>query len=141
MRNIFFVAAVLVCTCATGFAQTKATDAAIAAFNKKFPAASNVKWDKENAHEYEAEFEWKGAKRSANFSDTGEWLETESAIEFKQLPEKVQAAFNASHKGEMVKAVAKIETSKGATKYEVEIKQGAKTVELFYGADGTALKH
>lgn len=110
------------------------------AFEQKFPNAANVKWVKENAHEYEASFEWKGDKLSANFSDTGEWLETESPTTFNALPEKVQTAFNASHKGATEKAVAKIETSKGVTKYEVEIKQGIKTVELFYISDGTETK-
>lgn len=110
------------------------------AFDQKFPNATSVKWDKENAHEYEASFEWKGEKHSANFSDNGEWLETESVSAFNQLPEKVQTAFNASHKGATVKAVATIQTSKGVTKYEVEFKQGVKTVELFYTADGNETK-
>ncbi len=110
------------------------------AFEQKFPDATSVKWDKENAHEYEASFEWKGEKHSANFSDSGEWLETESASSFNQLPDKVQTAFNTSHKGAIVKAVATIQTSKGITKYEVEFKRGVKTVELFYSADGNETK-
>lgn len=131
---------VLSCAFASCFAQSKTPTAVTTAFSQKFPNATKVKWDKENAHEYEASFEWKGINYSANFSDSGEWLETESPSSFNQLPEKVQAAFNASHKGATVKAAAKIETSKGATKYEVEIKQGIKTVELFYTADGTEIK-
>ena len=117
-----------------------APTAVLKAFEQKFPNATAVKWDKENAHEYEASFEWKGEKHSANFNDNGEWLETESTSVFNQLPEKVQTAFNASHKGATVKAVAKIETSKGVIKYEIEIKQGSKTVELFYTADGGETK-
>ena len=140
MKKIIFVAGVLVCTYATGFTQSKTPIAVRTAFNQKFPNAGKVKWDKENTHEYEAAFLWKGVKYSANFSDTGEWLETESPFSFKQLPQKVQTAFTALHKETAIKAVAKIETSKGVTKYEVEIKQGAKTVELFYTADGTIKK-
>lgn len=140
MKKIIFVATVIICAIATSFAQSKTPTAVTTAFNQKFSNATKVKWDKENAHEYEAGFEWKGAKYSANFSDTGEWLETESPITFNQLPEKVQTVFNGSHKGATVKAVAKIETSKGITKYEVEIKQGVKTVELFYTTDGTETK-
>lgn len=124
----------------TSFAQSKVSNAVSTAFSQKFPNATNVKWDKENTHEYEASFEWNGEKHSANFSDTGEWLETESITTFNQLPDKVQATFNALHKGATIKAVAKIETSKGAIKYEVEIKQGLKTIELFYSADGTETK-
>lgn len=130
----------LVCAYATSFAQGKTPTAVTTAFNQKFPNATKVKWDKENAHEYEASFEWKGETLSANFSDTGEWLETESPISFNQLPEKVKTAFNDAYKGATVKAVAKIETSKGTTKFEVEFKQGLKTIELFYTTDGKEIK-
>jgi uncharacterized membrane protein YfbV (UPF0208 family) len=140
MKNIFFVALVLVCTSATSYAQGKTPAVVTAAFNQKFPNATSVKWDKENTHEYEADFELKGIKYSANFSDTGEWLEKESPSSFNELPEKVQASFNALHKGSTIKVVAKIETSKGITKYEVEIKKGIKTIEVFYMADGTEIK-
>ncbi len=140
MKKIIFVAMVLICAFATSFAQSKTPTAVTTAFNQKFPNATNVKWDKENAHNYEASFVWKGVNYAANFSDTGEWLETETPTTFNQLPEKVQTAFNTSHKGVTPKAVSKIETSKQGTIYEVEIKQGAKTVEVFYKADGTETK-
>lgn len=139
MKKIIFVTLALICASLTGFAQ-KTPALVTTAFSQKFPSATDVKWDKENAHEYEASFVWKGEKYSANFSDTGEWMETESPVTFAQLPEKVQSAFNASHKGAVIKAIAKIETSKGATKYEVEIKQGNKIMERFYDSDGNEIK-
>jgi hypothetical protein len=107
------------------------------AFEKKFPAATGVKWDKENAHEYEAGFKLEGKSYSANFSNTGEWLETEGSIDFSQLPETVRQSFTTGHKTAIVKAAAKIETSKGIVKYEVEYKTGSKTKEIFYNEDGT----
>lgn len=110
------------------------------AFDDKFPNATVVKWNKENAHEYEVSFEWQGEKHSANFSYNAEWLETESASTFDQLPEKVQTAFYAFHNGATVKAVAIIQTSDGVTKYEVEFKTGVKTVEVFYTPDGNEIK-
>lgn len=102
------------------------------AFEIKFPNATAVNWDKENVPEYEASFEWKDEKHSANFGDSGEWLETESISVFNQPPEKVRTAFHTSHKGVIVKAVAIIETSKEISKYEVEKNQGVKTIEFFY---------
>lgn len=140
MKKIIFVALAFICAYMTSFAQSKTSNAVMTMFNQKFPNASNVKWDKENAHEYEASFVWKGEKHSANFNDNGEWLETESPITFNQLPEKVRTAFNASHKGTIIKGVAKIETSKGQNQYEVEIKQGLKTVEFFYDVNGSVIK-
>ena len=110
------------------------------AFAKKFPNATSVKWDKENAHEYEAGFKVDGKSFSANYSDKGEWLETESTVEFASIPLKVQNTFKANHKEAKIKASAKIETSKGETKYEVEFMNGKKTVEEMYKEDGTIIK-
>jgi len=125
---------------AMSFAQTKVPDAVTAAFKQKFPHASKVQWDKEGSKEYEAGFETNGVSCSANFSNTGSWLETESPSSFSRLPINVKRAFYADHKGEVVKAVAKIETSKGKNKYEVEIKNGFSIKELFYTADGKEVK-
>lgn len=140
MRKIFFVALVSLCTYATSFAQNNIPSAVITAFNQKFPNALKVKWDKENAHKFEAGFTWNGVKQSANYSDLGEWLETESPINFSQLPQKVKNAFGTKHENSKIKAVAKIETSKNITKYEVEFKHGKKTKEVFYDEEGNELK-
>lgn len=139
MKKISFILIVLISTISC-FAQSKTPSAATTAFSQKFPNATKVKWGKENPHNFEAEFEMKGAKYSANFSDNGDWLETESPFTFNQLPEKVQTAFNTVHKGLKPKIVSIIETSKQGTIYEIEIAKGLKTVELFYKADGTDTK-
>ncbi len=114
--------------------------AVLKAFQLKFPTATSVKWDKENAHEYEASFIMNSEKYAANYTDKGEWLETESPLTFKLLPEPVQKAFAAAHKNEKAKLVSKIEQAKGVIKYEIEVKKGAKTVEYFYTEDGTETK-
>jgi len=138
-KNILLIIALLL-VYSVGFASVKAPVEVTKAFNQKFPNATSVKWVKENEHEYEANFKWNGVKYAANYSDKGEWLETETTIEFNKLPEKVQQAFNTAHKTEKIKAVAKIENSKGEIKYEIELKKGKKTIELFYTADGKEIK-
>ena len=52
-------------------------------------------------------------------------------------PALARAALNIIQR---VKGKAKIENSKGETKYEIEIKQKKKTVELFFEADGMQIK-
>jgi len=108
----------------------------IKAFNLKFPDATKVKWDKENAHEYEASFTMNNSKYAANYTDKGEWLETESPLTFIQLPTEVQKGFTNLHKNKTAKLVSKIEQAKGVVKYEIEVKQGLKTVEYFYTSNG-----
>lgn len=140
MKNLLFVALTILCSYATSFAQSKAPKAVETAFNAKFPNATKVKWDKENATEYEANFVLNNLKHSANYSISGEWLETESLTTFDKIPTEVQKAFNTAHKGAKVKAVAKIENAKNETLYEIEVKKGLKAVEYFYNADGTIHK-
>src|SRR6185295_6754860 len=110
------------------------------AFEQKFPGAEKLKWNKENTLEYEASFKWNGAKYSASFKNTGEWLETERELAFNQLPDKVKKAFNTTHVVGTAKGGSKIETSKRITKFEVEFKQGYKTFEIFYNEEGTEIK-
>ena len=57
------------------FAKTIPPNAVTIAFKQKFPTATNIAWGIESTHEYEAEFIENGVKHSANFSETGKWLE------------------------------------------------------------------
>lgn len=140
MKKLIFTLAGIALLSVLAFAITP-PEAVKKAFAEKFPNATGVKWDKENAHEYEASFSWDGGTYSANFSDRGEWLETEHTIAFNALPGNVQARFNTTHKGAKVKAAAIIETAKGETKYEIEVKKKLKTVEFFYNSEGTEIKN
>jgi len=46
-------------------------EAVKAAFTKKFPNATNIKWGKEDAKEYEAEFKNNNISIAANFAADG----------------------------------------------------------------------
>jgi uncharacterized membrane protein YkoI len=140
MKNIFFVALAILCAVATGCAQKKVPAAVDSAFKTKFTNATNVSWNKENSLEYEAEFTMKGVKYSANFSNTGKWLETEQGIPYEELPELVKQSFTNSHKDDKLKAIAKIETSEGKMYYEIEVKKLLSSEEFFYDANGKELQ-
>ena len=123
------------------FAQTKVPAKVSEAFSAKFPDAKDVKWGKESTHEYEAEWKQNEMGISANFSETGEWLETETDIAESELPEAVLTAFHAKYGAETpIKEAAKIEKKGGKIGYEVEFKKGAKTAEVYFNADGTLAK-
>lgn len=110
-------------------------------FQQKFPEAKQTKWSKENAHEYEASFKMNRSSYSANFSDKGKWLETESPTNFISLPSPVQDKINTSKINKAtIKAISKIEKHTGAITYELELKKGKKIIEKFYSSDGLELK-
>lgn len=115
------------------------TAAVIAAFKQKFPSAEKAHWEKEKNGNFEAHFKLNGNSMSADFSPTGEWLETESGIPVSDLPTAVVTAFKKEHGAATIKAADKIEKAK-AVSYEIEYKDGLKTKEVVYDAEGVVQK-
>ena len=110
------------------------------AFAKKFSTAAEVKWEKENAKEYEANFKINGISMSANFSIDGTWLETETTISVADLPANISTAIAKKYNGCSITGADKIENSKGEILFEADIKWGKKKKEVLYKSDGTAVK-
>jgi len=98
------------------------------AFAQKFPNATKVKWDKENAKEWEAEFKMDGKEYSANFDLDGNWMETEYEISMNDLPEAVKACLDKEFAGFKVKEAEISETANGKV-YEFELKKGGEKAE------------
>ena len=110
------------------------------AFNTKFPGASNVKWGKESAKEYEAEFKLNNSDVSANFSATGEWVETETILSAADLPVTITNAIKSKYPVASITKGEKLEKSGDKIMYEVFIKTNGKTKEVELNADGSFVK-
>jgi hypothetical protein len=121
-------------------AQMKAPTAVANAFSKKFADAKQVKWGKENAKEYEADFSLNGTKMSANFDLQGNWKETETEITVSNLPEAVVKSIKAKHPSATIEGASKIEKADGKIIYEADIKLNGKKKELELLPDGSFVK-
>jgi len=130
----------LLFACTLAQTQTKPPVAVTTAFSKKFADASHVKWVKENAKEFQAGFELKGRKMSANFDLVGSWKETETEIDNVDLPGAVARSIAVKFPGAVILSANKIEKSDGKIIYAANLDvQGKKTeAELF--ADGRFVK-
>ena len=120
MKKIMLLGLFALCSLATAFAATP-PEAVLKAFKQKYPDAQDVDWSKEKNGEWEAEFELPGNSKemSTTFSADGKWLETETEIEFSELPAPVRSVLQ----GKKVKEAARIEKADGTTVYEAEVKR------------------
>ncbi|MBJ7882544.1 PepSY-like domain-containing protein [Gelidibacter salicanalis] len=109
------------------------------AFAKKFPTAKNVKWDKENATEWEAEFKMNKTEYSANFLEDGTWKETEHEIDEREIPQNVKSSLMTEYSGYKIKESELSETKDGML-YEFEIKKGERMMEISVDSTGNIVK-
>ena len=108
-------------------------------FAQKFPNAKKVKWDKENATEWEAEFKMKGKEYSANFDNNGNWKETEYRINKSDIPSAVKSTLDKNFNGYKIEVAEVSETADGKV-YEFMIEKGNSDMEVVVNSDGKLVK-
>ena len=116
--------------------QEKNVPAAVkSAFQKQYPDAKEVKWEKENGN-YEAEFEVGETGYSVLIDASGNITETEIEISVDALPANAKEYVSKNHQGQKIKEAAKITDAKGTVTYEAEIKG----TDLIFDSNGNFIK-
>lgn len=110
------------------------------AFALKFPKATNVKWGRENEKEWEAEFKNDGRSYSANFDNSGTWMETEYRINLSEIPVQVKATLDKEASGSKIK-VSELSETKDGKFYEFVIGKGEGKAELVIDSTGNVVKN
>lgn len=105
-------------------------------FAKLFPTAEEVKWEKEEDGNYEAEYELNENEQSSTFDPTGKLLETEVEIKISELPVNVMTYVHSNFPAAKVKEASKITDAKGTITYEAEVKR----TDLIFDVNGNFLK-
>lgn len=108
-------------------------------FAKMFPSVKSVKWDKESATEWEAEFKMNSIAYSANFLEDGTWTETEHDIKQTDIPENVKTILLSEFPGYKIEASEISETKDGMV-YEFEIEKGESEMEVAINNNGKVVK-
>jgi Putative beta-lactamase-inhibitor-like, PepSY-like len=141
MKKIFSWVLLYVCIATAACAQKiSVPPAVIKAFNSKYPNATDMKWGKESAKEYEAEFKLNGTNVSANFGMDGGWVETETAIRIADLPAPVTAAVTKKYPGATITMAEKLEMPGGKVLYEAAFKVKGKKKSMELNPDGSIVK-
>ena len=107
-------------------------------FQKRFPHAKEVKWDKENKNVWEAEFKMNNREFSANFNTDGIWKKTEYKIQNSEIPPQVKATIDSLFSGYEIEEAVVIGNSemKG---FEVELKNEKGAMIATISRDGKVL--
>ena len=124
--------------CAQKISADKVPAAVSTAFKTKFPSATKINWEMEKS-EYEANFNLNGVETSANFDNTGKWLETETEIKTSALPTAIQSTLAKDFAGFKVNEASKIESVKNGNCYEAEVEKGEETFDVLLTAEGKVL--
>jgi len=143
MTKIILFLSVCLMISLTGYNQKVTPDKVPAAvkqaFAKKFPAATDVKYEMEKS-DYEVNFREKGVEMSANFDAAGKWLETETEIKESALPKEVSDSVARNFPGFKITEVARTEAPGKETIYEMDVKKGKDGYEVQFSVKGDILK-
>ncbi|MGL4597930.1 MAG: PepSY-like domain-containing protein [Bacteroidia bacterium] len=139
MKNILLLAVCLFFS-TSAIQAIEVPDVVETAFAKQFPTAQKVKWEKEAAELFEAEFMLDGKEVSAVYKADGTWQETETEIQVAELPQAVLERLKKTHPEAKIKEAAKIQRADNSVVYEAEIKVGRKETDLLFDANGNEVK-
>jgi hypothetical protein len=106
---------------------------------KRFPAAKQVAWEKEDAQAYEAKFTVGDNKQSANFDENGTWLSTETNIKKTDIPAAIQSSLAKNFAGYDIGDPEKVESPEGVL-YKMKLKKEGQKLEVVFLPDGTVKK-
>ena len=109
------------------------------AFAKKFPAATDVKYEMEKK-DYEVTFKDKGVGMSANFNSKGEWLETKTIMIESDLPKEVLTSVATNFVGYSITEITKVEGANNVLNYEMNLKKDKEGYEVKFSPKGDILK-
>lgn len=108
------------------------------AFEKKYPGENDPDWEKDSHGNYESHFKIDGIKYRADFSPSGQWIETETSINKKDLPKVIREIIEKDYEGE-ISEVEKVEHHSKGLFYDVEFKRKGKNKDIEFKADGTII--
>jgi hypothetical protein len=126
-----------------GYAQEitpdKVPTSVLQAFAKKFPAATDVKYELKK-NNYEIAYKDKGVRGFSKFNPTGTWLETKTAIIESDLPKEVSASIAKNFAGFNISEVFTIETPDKPLFYMMDLKKGTEGYKVHFSPKGDILK-
>lgn len=121
-------------------ANAQAPDAVKATFQKMYPGENDPDWHKDSNGNYESNFKIDGIKYRADYAPNGKWIETETSIDIKDLPQAIRDKIKSDYDSEDITEVEKVEHHSKGLFYDVEFKQKGKNKDIEFRANGEIIK-
>lgn len=116
-----------------------APEAVKQSFKAKYPGEIDPDWGKDANGNYESHFKMDGTKYRADFSPNGSWIETETNIDKKDLPDAIQAKIKSDYSDYEITEIEKVEHFSKGTFYDVEFKREGKNKDVEFDASGNVI--
>lgn len=108
-------------------------------FQEYYPGENDPDWHIDSHGNYESHFKINGIKYRADFKPDGSWIETETSIKFKELPEAIKKVIESSYSLEVITEIEKVQHHSKGTFYDVEFKRKGKNKDVEFKADGAII--
>ena len=125
----------LVSSCQLGGQPEKVLEA----FAQKYPDATKATWAIDRNGRHEADFKMGGTSYRADFDADGTWVETETSVKWKDLPEATKAAFQNEDKKKDIIEIEMVDSHEKGKFYDIEYKIGVGKQDIVITAEGKVL--
>ena len=143
MKTVSILIILLVSFCTTTNAQglRKIPATVTEAFKTQYPDATHVSW-KDKTTGFEAGYEWQGKKMFTKFSGKGEWMKTETLLNYSELNSDVQTGLQKSKYHDWaIKEVKKLDIKSDKHFYVIEVRKSAfQKKNLYFNEKGELQK-
>ena len=102
----------------------KIPDAVKTSFNTKYPNTNVSKWDVDRNGNFEAHFKIKNISYNADFKKDGSWIETETSVDYMDLPESIKAVLKNEYSDWKIVELELVDHHSKGKFYDLEIKKG-----------------
>ncbi len=130
---LLFALTVLGCQ---GAASAQTPRAVKKSFKEKYPGENDPDWRIDKNGNYESHFKKDGKHFRADFSPTGQWIETEQSIKTKKLPKVVLEILADTYWRYKVVEVEKVDHHSKGLFYDVELIKDGKKMDVEFTAEG-----
>lgn len=142
-KNILSIIAII-CISLTAQAQTLRMDqvpkGVLQAFHAKYASAIQESWEQAGKDIYQVGYFYNKKSQTTRYDASGKWLETETEINFNQVPRAVSNAVSKQFDGYEIQMVSLIDGPSGDQTYEIILFKGKENYDVTFSAKGEVLK-